>query len=145
MENLKMAAFALFATAAVTAQDLQQNQIPESLNTAFQQDYPQATDVEWEMDGMNYKVEFDLGKMDNEIYFTTDGNVLKSEMEMAEKDLPAAVAGTVKNKYPKYKVDEIEVTEENGVRTYEVELEKWFSDDIKLLLSEDGTLISEVK
>ncbi|MGO3719374.1 MAG: PepSY-like domain-containing protein [Mesonia hippocampi] len=113
------------------------------MNTNFQKAYPNATDVEWEMEGENYKVEFDMGKMDNEIWYSIDGNTIKTEMEITENDLPSAVKNTVQSKYPDYKIDEVEMTEENGKKTYEVELEKWFQEDRKLMISENGDLISE--
>lgn len=143
MKNLKIAAIVLFATATVSAQDLMTSQVPTNLNTNFQKAYPNATDVEWEMEGENYKVEFDMGKMDNEIWYSIDGNTIKTEMEITENDLPSAVKNTVQSKYPDYKIDEVEMTEENGKKTYEVELEKWFQEDRKLMISENGDLISE--
>lgn len=145
MKNLKIAVVALFATAAVSAQDLAKNQVPTNLNESFQKAYPNATDVEWEMDGMNYKVEFDMNKMENEVWYSKEGNIIKSEMELTEKDLPGAIATAVKNKYPEYSIDEVEVTEVDGKKTYEVELEKWFSEDIKLFFSEDGSILKTGK
>lgn len=143
MKNLKIAAILLLTAASANAQDLMTSQVPTDLNTSFQKAYPNATDVEWEMEGENYKVEFDMGKMDNEIWYSKDGNTIKTEMEITENDLPAAAKNTAQSKYPDYKIDEVEMTEENGKKTYEVELEKWFQEDIKLVISENGTLISE--
>ncbi|WP_203296264.1 PepSY-like domain-containing protein [Luteirhabdus pelagi] len=143
MKNLKIAVLALFATATVSAQDVMTNQIPQSIMDNFQKTYPNATDVEWEMDGMNYQVEFDLENMDNEIWYSKDGNIVKSEMETTENELPSAVASTIKSKYGKYKIDEVEVTEENGKKTYEVELDKWFAKDKKVILAENGNVLSE--
>ena len=143
MKKLRLSAVALIVTATVSAQDLMTDQVPTTLNRSFQETYPNATDVEWEMEGGNYKVEFDMDKMDNEIWYSKDGNILKAEMEMTERDLPTAVKTTAKTKYPKYKIDEVEMTEENGQKTYEVELEKWFQKDKKLIIAEDGTFISE--
>ncbi|HEA29396.1 MAG TPA: hypothetical protein ENH91_05295 [Leeuwenhoekiella sp.] len=143
MKKLKLSLVALIVTATVSAQDLVIDQVPTTLNTNFQKAYPSATDVEWEMEGGNYKVEFDMDKMDNEIWYSKDGNIVRTEMEMTEKDLPAAVKKTAQSKYPKYDIDEVEMTEENGQKTYEVELEKWFQKDRKLIIAEDGTFISE--
>ncbi|WP_432411728.1 PepSY-like domain-containing protein [Rasiella sp. SM2506] len=143
MKNLKTITLALLATAAVSAQDVKTNQVPANLNNNFAQAYPNATNVEWEMEEMNYKVEFDLGKMDHEVWYSKTGSIVKTEFEILKTDVPAAVAATVQSKYPKYKIDEIEMTEENGKKTYEVELEKWFGKDKKLVIAEDGTFISE--
>jgi uncharacterized membrane protein YkoI len=145
MKNLKIAALALFATAAVSAQDLSANQIPSDLNSNFQKAYPNATDVEWEKEGMNYKVEFDNDKMENEIWYSEDGSIVKSEIEITENDLPSAISTMLKKNYSEYKVDEVDLINENGKKMYEIELEKWFSEDKKILVTENGELISEMK
>lgn len=145
MKNVKIIALALFATAAVSAQDLATNQIPANLNATFQKGYLNATDVEWEMDGANYKVEFELNNMENEIWYSKDGSILKQEKELHKTELPSAVSMTIQSKYSNYKIDEIEMTEENGVKTYEVELEKWFSKDKKMMIAENGDILSESK
>ncbi|RKS53387.1 putative PepSY-like beta-lactamase-inhibitor [Gillisia mitskevichiae] len=141
MKNLKIAVFALFATAALSAQEIAIDKVPANLNSNFQKEYANATDIEWELDKGNYKVEFDLDKMEKEIWYSKNGEVLKTEMEVAIEDIPTAVAATIKNNYPNYDIDEIELTEENGKKIYEVELEKWFNDDVKMLIAADGSII----
>lgn len=145
MKHVKLIALALLATAAVSAQDLMKGQVPVNLHNSFTQAYPEATDVEWEMEGVNYKVEFDLEKMDHEILYSKTGSVIKSELEIPKAEIPIAVAATLQSKYPKYKIDEVEMTQENGNKTYEVELEKLLSKDKKLVIAEDGTFIKENK
>ncbi len=143
MKNLKLTALALFTAATLSAQDAVKNQIPANLSTNFQKAYPNATEVEWDLEGENYKVEFDQDNMETEIWYSKSGAIVKTEMEITENELPAAVKKTVQSKYPKYKIDEVEITEENGKKTYEVELEKWFEADIKAVIAEDGTFINE--
>lgn len=141
MKNLKIAAIALLATASITAQDIENDKVPTSLNTSFQKAYPNASDIEWEKDGVNFKVEFDQDNMENEIWYSNTGEILKTEKEVTLEDLPSAVISTIKNKYPKYDIDEVELIEAKGKKTYEVELEKWFSEDVKLLIAEDGSIL----
>lgn len=145
MKKLKIAVCALFVTAAVSAQDISQNEVPMNIKNSFQKNYAAATDTEWEMDGANYRIEFDLGEVENEIWYSKDGAILKTKLEITATDLPAAVANTIKNNYPKYKIDEVEVTNENGAKIYEVELEKMFNKDIELVLDDKGTIIKESK
>jgi len=141
MKNLKIAAIALLATASITAQDIENDKVPTSLNSSFQKAYPNASDIEWEKDGVNFKVEFDQDNMENEIWYSNTGEILKTEKEVTLEDLPSAVISTIKNKYPKYDIDEVELIEAKGNKTYEVELEKWFSEDVKLLIAEDGSIL----
>tara|TARA_R100000935_G_C2794954_1_gene147737 strand:- start:548 stop:985 length:438 start_codon:yes stop_codon:yes gene_type:complete len=145
MKNVKFAALALFTTAAVSAQDLSVDQIPTDLSNNFQKAYPNASDVEWEKEGMNFKVEFDNEKMENEIWYSTEGTMVKSEMEIDENDLPSAISEMIKSKYPEYNVDEVDLINEDGKKMYEIELEKWFSDDVKLLLTENGELVKKTE
>jgi uncharacterized membrane protein YkoI len=51
----------------------------------------------------------------------------------------------LKKNYSEYKVDEVDLINENGKKMYEIELEKWFSEDKKILVTENGELISEMK
>lgn len=145
MKNLKfkIAALALFGVVAVQAQDLTMQEVPANLNESFQKAYPQATDVEWEKEGTTYKVEFDANRMEHEIWYSENGNIVKTEKELAIADLPAAVTTALKTNYSKHKIDEVEMTEENGKKIYEVELEKMFSKDIKLFMLDDGSIVEE--
>ncbi|WP_189702635.1 PepSY-like domain-containing protein [Subsaximicrobium wynnwilliamsii] len=145
MRSLKLATLAIFATAAMSAQDLKMDEVPSNLADTFKKEYPQATDVEWEMDMANYKVEFDVNRMEHELWYSKEGKVMKSEMELTETDLPAAIASVLKSKYADYKVDSVEVTEENGAKTYEVDLEKGWNEELDLVFSANGEVLSEMK
>ncbi|GEQ85710.1 hypothetical protein ULMS_12180 [Patiriisocius marinistellae] len=141
MKNLKFAVIALFATAALSAQDLMMEQVPDNLITSFNKAYPTATNVEWELEEMNYKVEFDFNSIENEIWYSKEGIIVKIEKELTKNQLPSAISDVVQSKYPKYNIDEIELTEENGNNTYELELEKWFAKDVKIVITEDGNIL----
>ncbi|WP_035479783.1 PepSY domain-containing protein [Gelidibacter mesophilus] len=143
MRNLKIAALLLFATAAVSAQDLKMNEVPSNLQTIFTKSYSNVTDVEWEKKGENFKVEFEINKMDHDIWYNAQGDVIKSKIEISESALPSAVASTIKAKYPDYKIDEIEVREEGGKTTYEIEIDKSWSDERKLIVDASGKILSD--
>ncbi len=141
MRNLKLAALFLVATATVSAQDLKMEEVPTHLKTTFNDSYAKVTDVEWEKKGDHFKVEFEINKMDHDVYYDAQGKVLKSKIEISEKDLPSVVASAVKTKYPDYKIDSVEVIEENGSKTYEVEIEKGWTMERKLILDASGKII----
>lgn len=145
MKNLKIAALAIFATATMSAQDLKTSDVPSTLANNFQKSYATATEVEWEMDGDNYKVEFDVNKMEHEIWYSKDGTVVKTESEISESELPGAIASVIKNKYAGYKVDSIEMTESNGQKQYEVELEKGWTNEVKVVFDATGKVVSSVE
>ncbi len=145
MKTLKITALALFATAMVTAQDLKMNDVPSNLTSAFKNEYKTAKDVEWEMDGMNYKVEFDTNHMEHEIWYNKEGKIVKTEMEISENDLPSDIVSVIKSKYSGYKIDSVEKTEMDAKKTYEVELEKGWTKEMKVVFDDKGTVLSSVE
>lgn len=145
MKKLQLAALALFATAAMSAQDLKMELVPTNLADSFKKSYASATNVEWEMEGKDYKVEFDLGTMENEIWYSVDGNILKTEKEISANEMPRAVASAVKTKYSDYKVDAVEMKEQNGVKTYEVEIEKGWFKERNMVIDANGKVLSDLE
>lgn len=145
MKTLKITALAIFATAMMNAQDLKMSDVPSNLMTNFQNTYKTATDVEWEMDGMHYNVEFEISRMDHEIWYAKDGTIVRSEAEIRKKDLPTTIASAIKSNYAGYKIDSIEVTEMDQVKTYEVELEKGWTKEIKVIFDSEGKVLSSVE
>ncbi len=143
MKNFKIVMIALLGTAGVSAQDLNSNDVPSDLRTTFEQAYPKATDVEWEMEGDNYKVEFEINREDHEIWYPADENTAKTEKEISENDLPQAVVSAISSTYAGYKIDSIEMTEENGSATYEVEMEKGWNDEKQVVFNAEGKVLNE--
>ncbi len=143
MKNLKIAALLLFATAAVSAQDLKTDEVPANLQSKFNTAYTNVTDVEWEKKGDHYKVEFEINKMDHDVWYDAEGNVIKSEIEISASELPSAISSAVKAKYADYKIDSVEVSEEGGKKTYEVEIEKGWTKERKLILDASGKILHD--
>ncbi|MBA6154476.1 PepSY domain-containing protein [Gelidibacter maritimus] len=145
MKNLKIAALLLFATATISAQDLKTDEVPTNLQTIFSNSYSNVADVEWEKKGDHYKVEFEVNSLEHDIWYDADGNVAKSKVEILESELPSAVASAVKTKYADYKVDSVEVHEEGGKTTYEVEIEKGWTKERKLIVDASGKILSDIE
>ncbi|WP_373060115.1 PepSY-like domain-containing protein [Zunongwangia sp. H14] len=143
MKILKVAVLALFATTAVNAQDLTKNEIPSKLMSKFEKEYSNVKDVEWEMEGENYKVEFDKNRREHQVWYSRNGNMVKLEKEIGEDELPASISGTINNKYSGYKIDSIEMTEEGNKKTFEIELEKGWTNEKTVIFDESGSVIKE--
>src|SRR5680860_1214656 len=141
--NVVLGVFALLGVATVSAQDMNPKDVPTDLKTAFEQSYPNATDVEWEMEGDSDKVECEIDREDGEIWYAADGKTAKTEREITEKDLPRNIRSAISDRYAGYKVDSIEMTEEGGSATYEVELEKGWDDEKQVVFDADGKVLSE--
>src|SRR4249920_2740244 len=98
--------------------------VPKAVTDAFAKKFPGATNVKWDKENANeYEAEFKLNGKSASANFLTDGSWVETEMEIPATELPAAVASTVKTKYPNatitkaYKVESAKA----GV-TYEAEI-----------------------
>ncbi|MGJ8715272.1 MAG: PepSY-like domain-containing protein [Maribacter stanieri] len=143
-KNLIAVALTVLGTFTVFAQDIDPNTVPANLRQSFEQHYPQASDVEWELDGQSYKVEFDNNRLEHEIWYATDGKATRAEHEITEADLPQAITSVIASNYAGYKVDSVEKTTVNGSTTYDVELEKGWNDEKDVVFNESGKVLSEM-
>ena len=144
MKTLKILATLFFVTGVAVAQDMNQNDVPSSVKNAFTKEYANATDVEWEKEMDNYKVEFDVNRMDNEVWYSASGAVVKKEQDITEAELPQAVRDAVKSGYAGYRLDDIEKVWQNNTTSYKLELEKG-NEDKHLTFDTNGKVIAEVK
>lgn len=142
MKTLKIFAIALCATSVTMAQDLNLSDVPDNMKDAFNKAYNKATDVEWEKEMDNYKVEFDLDNRDHEVWYSASGTVLNKEQEITEAELPQAVRDALKSKYAGYRVDDVEMIWQNNATTYEVELEKG-QDEKHVTFDENAKVLNE--
>jgi uncharacterized membrane protein YkoI len=145
MKNLTLLVFALLATVAVNAQDLKSNEVPRSFTEGLLKAYPTATDIEWEKSGTDYKVEFDVGKMEHEIWFNKDGNMVKVEKNITRAEIPANLMEIIKRDYPDYKIDSVESVEMGGNVTYVVELEKSWNESLRITFNTNGQILRAMR
>ena len=141
--DLIVGALAVLGAFTISAQDIDPNTVPANLRTSFEQTYPTANDIEWEMEGTAYKVEFEMDRKDHEIWYAPDGNIVKKEQELTEADLPQAIKTAITNTYAGYKVSDAEMTTQNGTSTYEVELKKGWNDEKEIVFNDGGKVLLE--
>lgn len=144
MKTLKILAFTLLASSAVMAQDLRIADVPNNLKEALEKEYPKATDVEWEKELENYKVEFEINRQDHEIWYNASAQILKKEQEISETELPKAIRDAIKSSYAGYRVDDVEKIWQNDTVTYEVEVEKG-QEEIHLTFDANAKVLNERK
>lgn len=128
--NLIIIAFALNFNHAYS-QDLKANEVPSVIINKFQKEYPKAFDIEWEMDGSNYKVEFEIGQKDYDVWYSPSGSVVRKKEELTKSELPKSIQNQIKTEYSGYKVDDITKITEGEKITYLVELDS-FTKDLKV-------------
>jgi hypothetical protein len=140
MKNVLAALLVVGGFIGSCAQDIQQKNVPSVVLNAFMTTYPQATDVEWELRGGTYNVEFEIGEIDHEAWFDGSGKLLKHKEEVPHLSLPSAIADLIKHDFSSYKLDGVDKMEENGKTFYLIELDGTPNDRI-LHVSPDGKIL----
>jgi Putative beta-lactamase-inhibitor-like, PepSY-like len=119
-----------------------QKNIPTNVKDAFAKKFPDVKNAKWEKENNDYEAGFKANKISNSVLFDSKGNLLETEVEIQQADLPNAlgILDYVSNsKYGKVKgVSKISSTKDGLI--YEVEV-KGFD----LLFDENGKFIKAVK
>lgn len=93
MKKMIIAAAAFIAAIAFVSCDRYEDGRPsKDVRSEFARMYPDAFDVEWEWDGMNWDVSFETGKRPNgtekEAWYDADGNWLRTTTDMMLSAVP---------------------------------------------------------
>jgi len=149
IEHEKVFRFSLvalfFLAGGAFAQDIPQSQVPTEVVNNFKKTFPDATDVEWEMDGDRYKVEFEIGllKMDHDVWYDAAGQVLKHQEEISTSDLPKKVTAAIKRKFKGYRIEDAEKITEGNQVAYILEV-KSRTEEWKLAGDSEGNILNKV-
>ena len=135
----------LLAANSSFAQDIPQNQVPSVIVNNFQKKFPKAYDIEWELDGTLYKVEFETGRIskDHDAWYDKTGALVRLKEEITKEELPQKVLESIKQEFSGYRMDDIKRVTEGSEVYYRVDLES-FSEEWKVVYAENGKLISKV-
>lgn len=118
--------------------------VPENIQNAFQQQYPNALDIEWDIQGIYYHVEFETRRdMDHDIWYNENGEEIKHKSEIRAKELPQQILNALKESYPLYHIDEVDKIIEMGETFYDIELENALGSEIEMMIKENGEIISQ--
>lgn len=128
----------------IFAQDIPQSQVPSLVLNSFQQKYPKAYDVEWELKGDLYKVEFEKSLLgdDVEVWFDKSGKVVRSKEEISKSELPKAVLDKIDAEFKASIIKDVEKFTENGTISYKVEI-KTIREEWDVLFDEKGNILSK--
>lgn len=120
------------------------DQAPAAARQHLTKQHPDAVVKEWERRKRNFKVEFTVKGVEYDSYYTTEGNWVRTEHDIAKKDLPAAVSTALKgSKYGTWKVEDVELhsTPEHAV-LYKIKV-KDKGQVMEVFHGADGRLIKE--
>lgn len=127
------------------AQEVPQSQIPSVIVNQFNSKFSKATDAEWEIQGTTYNVEFETGwNIDHEIWYTSEGKILKHKEDISVSELPKAVHNRINTDFKGYSIDDLQrITEGNKV-VYKMELNSLLQQDWDVVISSEGIVLSKM-
>ncbi|HNW51603.1 MAG TPA: PepSY-like domain-containing protein [Prolixibacteraceae bacterium] len=117
--------------------------VPEVVKKAFAAQYANATKVEWELEKEGeFEAEFKLSKTEMSVVFDAAGNLIETETEIEESELPQAIKATLAKDFAGYKIDDAVKAEAKGVVTYEMEAKKE-KKEFELVFDANGKLLKQ--
>ena len=119
-------------------------EIPASAKSGFAAKYPGAQKVKWSIEKPGeFEVVFTLNKIEQSVLVDPKGNIIETEIEIKESELPQAVKATLTKDFAGFKLDEIEKsTDAKGVVSFEMEAAKG-KDKWELAFDANGKLLSK--
>ncbi|EIJ40499.1 Protein of unknown function (DUF2874) [Galbibacter orientalis DSM 19592] len=136
---------AIVMSSITNAQDIPQSQVPSIINNEFNKQFPKATDVEWEMAGYLYNVEFEINwNQDHEIWYNSEGKIVKHKEDISVSELPKVVNNTIKRKFNGYSIDDLKRITDNGQIVYKMELNAFTKQDWDIVIDNNGDVISKI-
>ena len=139
MKKLLIVTIVLFAGTVFA----QETEVPTVVKAKFQELYPKAEEVNWDVEGSNFEVSFESEEdVDISLLFDGNGNILETETEVEKKDLPAAVKESLEKDFSDWEITELAKIVSDGKTIYEAELEKG-EKQIDAILSPDGKLVKK--
>lgn len=128
----------------ISAQDIRQSEVPSVILNHFQKSFPKAADIDWEIKGNYYEVEFETGFLgdDHKILYSRDGKLVRHEEEISKSNLPKTVLASIKRSFNGYKTDDIKKITEGGKVIYNVEL-KNYSQEWKVVFDAQGRILQK--
>ncbi|MBO6185038.1 MAG: PepSY-like domain-containing protein [Chryseobacterium sp.] len=129
----------------ISAQDIHQNEVPSIILNNFQKTFPKASDIDWEIKGNLYEVEFETGFLgdDHKVLYSRDGKLVRHEEEISKSNLPKTVLVSIKKSFPGYRTDDIKKITEGGKVIYNVEL-KNYSQEWKVVFDTQGRILQKI-
>lgn len=113
------AAFAISAH----AQKCKAKDVPSTVTSAFEKDYPGANKCYWGKDSGNYMVAFYNGKAPVSVTYKPNGTKMLTEMQLPVEDLPQSIRDYVQKNYPNEIFQNVvQITNDVGTVSYEVEV-----------------------
>ncbi len=120
---------------------LKDNDVPQTVRSSFESNFPGATDVDWKMKKGNYKVSFEMNGVDQMAELSPAGELISKGTKIRNEELPTLVTDAVSKEYANQKIDDVYKVEKGGSTYYLVEVDG--NPDKKLMYDAQGKLVKE--
>jgi len=140
MKTILTSLFIVLIMKAATGQKISEAQVPPVVLNAFQSQFPDIKETEWEVKDEVYKVQIEFQSREHDLWIDKNGTIKKHKQDFPKKELPQAIVSYVNQHFKEYKIDDADKIIIEGKVFYEVDIEKK-PEDRRLLFSEDGELI----
>ncbi|WP_163223322.1 PepSY-like domain-containing protein [Bacteroides sp. 214] len=116
--------------------------VDQTIQNAFEVQYPDVTRVEWEMKSGYYVADFKQNGMETEAWYSGQGIWKMTETDVLYKDIPQAVKSAFEaSEYATWHVDDVDMLEMPDVETvYIIEVEKG-KEEYDLYYTIDGVFV----
>lgn len=146
MKNIALFCVMLLLVGGVYGQEKKASNIPEAAIKAFASKFSEAKKAKWSLEKSGeYEVEFILAGAECSAVYDGKGNLVESETELEEKDLPASIRDYIAKDYSGFMLGEISKTVNGkGVQTFEVEVSK-NKQSLELVFDANGKFLKKTE
>ena len=119
------------------SQDIPANEVPSVVINALKAKFPEATGIDWEKKQDLYEAEFDFGKTEFSVLIDSNGKLILHKQDIKKRDLPTNITSVLNSNYKKFRIDDVEKLEKDGITYYQAEL-KGNGKVARLVFSAEG-------
>ena len=143
---MKKIVLLLMALGLIQSASMAQTKVPQPVNDAFKQKFPEASKVKWEKEtGDNYEAAFKIKGSEYSASFSIIGEWLETESESNIGELPPTVLNSFNTLHKGVQVKEVSKIElKDGSIQYEIEIQHGIQS-VDLLYAVDGKELKGIK
>ena len=138
-----LSGFMAIAAYAQSPTEVKDKDVPQTIRTAFDNEFDNTTMVNWKLKDGNYKASFMMNLKKHFAEYNSAGELLSKGEKIEKDELPTTVSDAVKSGYAGKEIDEVYKVEKGGQTNYMVKLDG--EPKKKLVYDAQGNLVKEKK
>lgn len=125
------------------AQDVKEKDVPVAIKNSLVTNFS-INKADWNKEGENYEASFKENGKDISVVFDGSGNIVETEKEIKQNELPVPIQNILRSEYKDYELEEVARIDSKGGITFETELEKG-KQSFEIIFDPTGKLISKTE